>query len=86
MTSRRSFSPLKSFEDGDCFCDYDGKVTLETSRGDTITVPLSAQQRARWCVIAKIDNMNESQPRLINVNAVQGDEPELCLLPQYVRE
>lgn len=63
------------YGDGDRFCDYDAKVTVETKNGDTFTVPLSAQQRAEWCVIARIDNRNPAQPRVVNENRVSGDEP-----------
>jgi uncharacterized protein involved in tellurium resistance len=63
------------FGDGDRFCDYDGRVVIETGNGENITVPLSAQQTGVWCTIARIDNRNSNQPKVINVNFVSDDEP-----------
>jgi uncharacterized protein involved in tellurium resistance len=65
------------FGDGDRFCDYDGKVVVETGGGEKITVPLSAQQRGTWCTITRIDNRDPSQPKVINVNTVSDTEPSL---------
>ena len=67
----------KIYGNGERFCDYDGKVVIETSNGDKITVPLSAQQRGKWCTITKIDNRNPDLPQVINVNQVSDDEPRL---------
>ncbi len=67
----------KIFCKGGCFADYDGKIVVSTNNGDSITVPLSAQQRADWCVIAKLDNTDSSAPRIINLNRVMNDEPSL---------
>lgn len=58
---------------GDRFSDYDAKVVVETGNGERFTVPLTSQQSARWCLIARIDNGNEYQPRVINVNEVTDD-------------
>lgn len=65
------------FGHGDRFCDYDGKVVIETSNGDKVTVPLSAQQLGEWCTITKIDNRNQNQPQVINLNNVSNVEPSL---------
>ena len=59
---------------GECFAKYDGKVIVETDTGDSIEVPLTSEERGRWCLIAKIDNTGAA-PKVININAVQKDEP-----------
>lgn len=66
----------KIYKKGGCFADYDGRVVVTTSNGDDITVPLTAQQKGDWCIIASINNTNPSNPTVINVNRVQTDEPE----------
>ena len=63
------------FGHGERFCDYDAKVVVETSNGDKITVPLTAQHRGKWCTITRIDNRNPDQPQVINVNQVSEDQP-----------
>ncbi len=65
------------YGDGARFCDYDGRVVVETSNGDKFTVPLSAQKTGRWCVIAQIDNQLRDKPKVINVNRVFDEEPSL---------
>ena len=61
---------------GESYADYDGKVVVTTNNGDDITVPLSSQQRAAWCVIAKIDNRGQG-PEVVNVNAVTESDPNV---------
>lgn len=60
---------------GDRYCDYDAKVQVKTTNGDKFTVPLSAQERADWCVIARIDNRNSVAPKLLNENKVSNNAP-----------
>jgi len=62
------------FGHGDRFSDYDARVIVEAG-GDKFTVPLTAQQSAEWCIIARIDNRNTSQPQVVNVNRVTDSEP-----------
>jgi len=58
---------------GDNFAKYGGKVLVSSDTGDSIEVPLSSEERGRWCVIAKIDNSNALQ--VININQVQKAKP-----------
>ncbi len=67
----------KIYGHGERFCDYDGRVVIETNNGDKITVPLSAQQRGKWCTITQIDNSNQTKPQVVNLNQVSDDEPRL---------
>jgi uncharacterized protein involved in tellurium resistance len=67
----------KIFQKGGCFADYDGRVTVQTNNGDDITVPLSARERADWCVIAKMTNHSGQGPTVSNLNRVTGDEPNV---------
>lgn len=57
------------------FADYDGKVVVETSNGDNITVPLTSQRRDIWCVIAKIDNRQTDAPEVTNLNKTCNFDP-----------
>ena len=43
------------FGEGDRYSDYDGLVDVTASDGSQIVVALSAQQRGKWCAIARID-------------------------------
>jgi len=65
------------FSMGDNFAKYDGKVVVETNMGERIEVPLDSDKVGKWCVIAKIDNSNPSEPYVININEVQKAEPSL---------
>jgi uncharacterized protein involved in tellurium resistance len=67
----------KIFKKGGSFSDYDGNVVVSTNNGDEITVPLTAKEIADWCVIAMIDNSNPESPRVVNLNKVMLDEPDL---------
>ncbi|MBQ9337254.1 MAG: VWA domain-containing protein [Lentisphaeria bacterium] len=60
-----------------CFADYDGKVVVETSNGDNITVPLTSQSRDAWCVIAAIDNSDQRAPEVKNLNQTSRDTPQV---------
>jgi tellurite resistance protein TerA len=62
---------------GDNFAKYDGRVVIETNGGDHIEVPLDSEKVGKWCVIAKIDNSDPSEPYAININQVQKSEPSL---------
>lgn len=65
----------KIFSKGGCFADYDGKVTIETNNGDDIIVPLTARERADWCVIAKIKNPGAAPASVANLNHVMPNKP-----------
>ena len=60
---------------GENFASYDGKVIVTTDGGDNIEVPLTSKKIGKWCVIAKLDNTGPN-PKLININTVQKDEPD----------
>lgn len=60
---------------GENFAKYDGRVELETDRGDKIKVPLTSEEIGTWCVIAMIDNTNADEPRIVNINQVLKNEP-----------
>lgn len=62
---------------GDNFAKYDGRVVIETDAGDHVEVPLDSQATGKWCVIAKIDNLDPTDPHVININKVQKTEPSL---------
>lgn len=67
----------QNFTRSGCFADYDGKVVVETSNGDNITVPLTSQSRDVWCVIAKIDNRNADAPEVKNLNRTCNHDPNV---------
>ena len=67
----------KNFTESGCFADYDGKVVVETSNGDNITVPLTSQSRDVWCVIAKIDNRRPDAPEVKNLNQTSRRDPSI---------
>ena len=65
----------KNYTGHGSFADYDGKVVVETSNGDNITVPLTSQRRDVWCVIAKIDNRHPEAPEVMNLNRTCNTDP-----------
>ena len=67
----------KIFSKGGSYADYDGRVAVQTNNGDDIQVPLTAQQNADWCVIAKITNTANQGPSVVNVNRVTDNEPSV---------
>jgi tellurite resistance protein TerA len=69
------FRFFDSFSSGDNFAKYDGKVIIKTDAGDHIEVPLNSSEIGKWCIIAKIDNSDETKPKIININKVQQKEP-----------
>ena len=66
----------KIFGGGDRYSDYDGAVEVMPSDGSKFTVPLTAQQRGRWCWIARID-LDANGASVTNLNQVSDDEPVL---------
>ena len=62
---------------GDNFAKYDGKVVIEAEAGNCVEVPLDSQDVGKWCVIAKIDHSDPSDPYVMNINKVQRAEPSL---------
>jgi uncharacterized protein involved in tellurium resistance len=64
----------KIFNKGGCYADYDGRVTVQTNNGDEVVVPLTSQERADWCVIAKI-NTNQNGTIVSNLNKVTDTDP-----------
>ena len=67
----------KIFTKGGSYADYDGRVSVETSSGDRITVPLTATRRADWCVIAKIERDGQGGQQVLNLNQVTDLEPSV---------
>ena len=67
----------KIYSKGGSFSDYDGSIIVSTNNGDKKTVPLSAQDRADWCVISMINNSNPAAPHVVNINQVMNNEPVL---------
>ena len=61
---------------GGSYSDYNGLVSVETNNGDDVTVPLTSQERADWCVIAKISN-SANGISVTNVNRVTDEEPSV---------
>ena len=59
------------------FSSYDGKVTIKTDSDRRFEIPLTATTGGNWCVVARIDNTNPTNTRLINVNKVQSEEPTI---------
>jgi hypothetical protein len=59
------------------WADYDGQVVVETDAGEAITTHLTAQEPGPWCVIARIDNHQSESPRVVNVNQVFDDKPDM---------
>ncbi len=60
------------------FSEYDGFIILTTDVGDNIQVPLNATEEGQWCIIAHLDNNNEATgPKLVNVNRVQAEQPDI---------
>ena len=66
----------KIFGQGDRYSDYDGAVEVMPSDGSKFVVPLSAQERGRWCWIARID-LDRNGAGVTNLNQVSDEEPEL---------
>ena len=66
----------KIYGAGDRYCDYDGAVEVMPSDGSKFVVPLSAQQRGRWCSIARID-VDGNGASVSNLNQVSDSEPHL---------
>jgi tellurite resistance protein TerA len=68
------FRFLGFLNSGDNFSKYDGMVIVTTDVGDKITVPLTSKEKGRWCIIAKIDNL-QVDPKIININKITENEP-----------
>jgi uncharacterized protein involved in tellurium resistance len=64
------------FGSGDRYSDYDGQVEVTASDGSQIVVPLSAQQRGKWCAIARID-MDQGGASVSNLNVVSDETPSI---------
>ena len=57
------------------FAQYQGKVIVEGG-GQKFEIPLTETRTGSWCVVARIDNSDET-PQLINVNRTQTSTPNL---------
>lgn len=64
----------KIYSKGGCYADYDGRVSVKTSNGDEVDVPLTSRETADWCVIAKFTNDGRSAT-VVNLNRVCHGEP-----------
>jgi hypothetical protein len=56
--------------------DLDARVAVQTNNGDDIQVPLTSEERASWCVIAKLSN-DKNGITITNLNQVTDVEPSL---------
>ena len=56
---------------------YDGKVVIKTNTGDEIDILLTSDEPGRWCIVSKIDNLNPSASKLININRIQKSQPNI---------
>lgn len=59
------------------FGRYDARVSLTTDAGDNVEVPLTATETGQWCVVAHIDNNSAMGAKLVNVNRVQSEQPDV---------
>ena len=59
------------------FGQYDAVVTLTTDAGDNLEVPLTATETGQWCILAHIDNNSAMGAKLININKVQSEQPDV---------
>lgn len=66
----------KIYGQGDRYSDYDGSVEVCPSDGSSFVVPLSTQQRGKWCEIARID-LDENGASVANLNKVSDEVPGL---------
>lgn len=66
----------KIFGDGDRYSDYDGAVEVIPSDVSKFVVPLTTQQRGRWCWIARIE-LDRNGTTVWNLSQVSDDEPVL---------
>lgn len=62
---------------GENFARYDGRVLVKTGNGDDIEVPLTSKVKGRWCIICKIDNTDAADPKVLNINRVQSNKPDI---------
>lgn len=69
----------KIFTERGCFSDYHGEVIVTTSNPNQQPIRCAMESKARlnWCVIAMIDNSNPERPRVLPVNQVVADEPNV---------
>lgn len=67
------------FAERGCFSDYNGKVVVTTSntKQKPIEAKMISKQRKNWCVIAMLDNSNPEKPRVIPINHVMANEPDV---------
>jgi len=59
------------------FSDYDGMVIVSSHNGQGFEVPLTAEAKGSWCVVARVDNTDVVGPKLINVNQIFSDPPSI---------
>lgn len=71
------FKFIPSLDKLDNFARYDGVVTITPNIGNEIVVPLTSKVAGKWCVIAKIDNLDSRNPTVVNVNDVTDQEPKI---------
>ena len=66
-----------SLAKGESFSKYDGTVTIIPDNGNEIVVPLTSKSIGKWCIIAKIDNLDQNFPLVFNINDVTDIEPNI---------
>jgi uncharacterized protein involved in tellurium resistance len=81
ITSVPNFATIlvatKIYKKGGRYSDYDAKVVVQTDEGGEMTVPLSSQERADWCVIARLTNTRADGVKVTNLNRISTSEPDL---------
>ncbi|SMG35484.1 VWA domain-containing protein [Fibrobacter sp. UWB13] len=75
----RMLIATKIYQEHGCFSDYKGVVNVTTSnpRQKTIQCKMESRKRLDWCVIAMIDNSNPQKPRVLPINQVVANEPNV---------
>lgn len=71
----------KIYRKGGRYSDYDAQIVVQPNDGSAMTVPLSSQERADWCVIAQLTNSQLAGVKLTNLNRVIADEPNFVDFP-----
>jgi len=66
----------KIFIKGGCYADYGAMIHLTTNNGDNVCVPLTSEERADWCVIAKLTS-DANGTSITNLNAVTIETPSV---------
>ena len=71
-----------------CFSDYNGEVNITTSnpRQPQILCRMESKKRLNWCVIASINNSDPQKPRVLAINKVVANDPDIHDSKWYTKE